>query len=132
MIRVTWQQLEERARERPAGYHEDVLRRARDRDSEGFSLALGDIEALRAKWMPPTPSWVDLIFRFSSATAQWAAAGFPVVSGDVFKARLRSCRACPWWKRWRCTQCGCAGVKLWLATEQCPLPENEKRWRAII
>jgi hypothetical protein len=80
---------------------------------------------------PPTPSFWDLIFRFGKATAQWAEAGFPIVSREVFQDRLRSCQGCQWWKGWRCAQCGCAGVKLWLATEQCPLPEPERRWGAV-
>jgi hypothetical protein len=82
---------------------------------------------------PPSPTLIDLLFRFEAAAAKWAAAGFPWVSRDEFKARLKLCRQCPHWRRSlvpTCQQCGCTALKLWLATEECPLTGPEKRWKA--
>lgn len=64
------------------------------------------------------------------AGAQWAKAGFPIVSGEVLSERKGICAACEFWNAdafgglGRCGKCGCSGVKLRLATSKCPL----KKW----
>ncbi len=76
------------------------------------------------------PTLPQLLARFTSATAAWAAAGFPVCDQQMFNQRLATCQACEDWIPnaalgfGRCARCGCLKTKLWLATERCP----EKRW----
>lgn len=66
-----------------------------------------------------------------SAAARWLAAGRPKTSPAGLQARRDKCGACPnwnpagWMGRGRCTLCGCSGVKLEWATEQCPKPTPE-------
>lgn len=77
--------------------------------------------------------WLGLASRFTGAMVRWAREGFPVVDYDTFKDRHRICAGdettprCPEFRSWRafglgrCGKCGCASVKLKLATEKCPL-----------
>lgn len=77
---------------------------------------------------------MELVMSFRKATARWAAAGFPLVSQAVFLQRLQACRGCPHWIRSfipKCKVCGCRALKLWLASESCPLPEPEQKWKAL-
>lgn len=80
------------------------------------------------------PGLFELAGRFTAAMARWALSGFPVVGYEVFKQRYRTCAGdedgtprCPEFKTFKpfgfakCGQCGCASVKLYLATEKCPL-----------
>jgi hypothetical protein len=57
------------------------------------------------------------------AAAKWLAAGAPLVDESTHLARSVECSLCPLWDAHagRCLQCGCYGIKLWLATETCPL-----------
>lgn len=61
------------------------------------------------------------------AGAEWAKAGFPIVSGGDFEARKKICASCEHWNAdafgglGRCGKCGCSGVKLRLATSKCPV-----------
>lgn len=61
------------------------------------------------------------------AGAQWAKAGFPIVSDEGFEERKRICLECEFWNAaafgglGRCGKCGCSGVKLRLATSKCPV-----------
>lgn len=63
------------------------------------------------------------IDQVSIAVAKWVLAGLPVVSDDVHFVRSSHCAVCPFWNATaqRCDKCGCYGVKLWLATEVCPI-----------
>lgn len=60
------------------------------------------------------------------AGAQWAKAGFPIVSGADLAERKGICVECEHWNAGafgglgRCGKCGCSGVKLRLATSRCP------------
>ena len=83
----------------------------------------------------PEPTLVELVLGFSKAMAKWVASGRPVVSREILRDRLKACRGCEFWAKRslfaKCRKCGCRKLKLWMATEQCPLPEPEKRWKAI-
>jgi len=47
------------------------------------------------------------------------------VPDDVKQIRLDICKACPSWKNYRCTECGCQmRVKASLTSSECPL----KKW----
>lgn len=77
------------------------------------------------------PTIVGMVKSFATATARWAKAGLPIADEQQFNARLAACRACPkgFWKEGarfglgRCDApgCGCTKLKLWMATERCPL-----------
>lgn len=133
MIRITWEQLRSRAAERPNGYIEDVIAHAATRDQDGIELTPEAWHALRAKYSHDAmeePSLLELARNFAGATARWAAAGMPVVSPDTYHTRLAACEACPEWQAAgmyaRCGLCGCTKLKLWLATEKCPLAKWPK------
>lgn len=61
-----------------------------------------------------------------SASARWLKAGRPKTSAAGLQARKDKCGACPnwnpagWMGKGRCTLCGCSGLKLEWATEECP------------
>lgn len=47
------------------------------------------------------------------------------VPDDVKEIRMDICKACPSWKNYRCTECGCQmKVKVALTSSECPL----KKW----
>lgn len=80
------------------------------------------------------PSWTKLAVQFGASLMNWIRAGAPVVSWELFKERHLKCTGdethsrCPAFTKFqslgisKCGKCGCStGVKLWLATEKCPL-----------
>lgn len=75
------------------------------------------------------PTVAEMAINVARATCRWAATGFQVVDQPVFAARLETCRGCPKWDeaarggRGKCRHhtCGCTKLKLWLASEVCPL-----------
>ena len=76
----------------------------------------------------PDPTVVDLAANFATATAKWAARGFPVVDQATYAARAAICEACEYWDgaarlglgKCRQPKCGCTRFKRWIATERCP------------
>ena len=138
MIRVSVQKIRDKAPERPAGYLEDVL-------SSG--IIVGDdlvvdehrYTALCAKYRPsdnPLNKQVNTLPRltvgmemknFQHAILEWGKAGFPVVTKELFEARIDICRHCPDWDEsarfgmGKCAVCGCTTLKLWLVTSKCPI-----------
>ena len=82
---------------------------------------------------PPESGWAKLSLKFAAAMFTWAKAGFKVVPWATFKSRLETCRGSPTTPRCeqfrphdvfgmgRCGKCGCTTLKLFLATERCPL-----------
>ncbi len=133
MIRITLEQLQERAKQRPADYVETVLAAADSRDAQGVWLTEESLEGLRRRYgVEEKPSTGQLLTNFVGATARWAKAGFPVASEAEFRARMAICRgdettgrpACQYWRARAlfpyCRRCGCLGWKPWLATERCP------------
>lgn len=123
-MRIPLAHLHERAPQRPAGYVEEVLSRGR---VIGDELELTDEtwRDLVEKFRPREPTLMEMAGNFAKATAQFVMAGMPVCSQEQFKARRAVCDACPEWMKDaaipHCRRCGCAGLKLWLVTERCPL-----------
>lgn len=82
-----------------------------------------------------SPKLLARAANFVSDMAQWARQGFPLASEEVVQQRLDLCQACEHWKGLRggsllhsaCGKCGCNGVKLALATTECPLG----KWIAV-
>lgn len=81
---------------------------------------------------PRRPSLLELANNFTSATAEWAASGFPIASEDEFVRRHKVCGECEFWDSnafqgvGRCGICGCSGFKLWLETSNCPIGKWEE------
>lgn len=109
---------------KPDGYYEDVLSRGH---IEGDYLILSDTayEELKVKYDPEHVGLSAMIGNFAKAITTWARRGFPVVTLDQFHGRLNTCRGCAEWTGLTCKRCGCSGLKLWLATEKCPLNKWE-------
>jgi hypothetical protein len=135
MIRFTLDQLREKAAIRPPGYFEDVLALATVQ-GEVITLEQEAYEKLTAKYRgsgaaprPQEPTATELAANFSSALARWSAAGFPVVSREIYDDRAAICAPCEFWDgaarlglgKCRHKKCGCTKMKRWLATEKCPL-----------
>lgn len=88
-------------------------------------------------YVPPLeePSPIELAKNVAVAGARWAAAGFRLVSDEVYRARTAVCETCPLWDgsarfglgKCNAPGCGCTKFKRWLATEQCKHPEGT-RW----
>lgn len=71
-----------------------------------------------------TPKLADMAKSFSGAISKWAKSGFDTCTEEQYNDRLKICRSCEYWKDGavgRCMKCGCAGLKLWLKTERCPI-----------
>lgn len=98
---------------------------------------------MQAKGLPPYPlvrtgkgpTVVEMTARFLYEAAKWSLTGARVVTQGQYQQRLASCRGCGYWQGesafgfGRCGKCGCAGLKLWMATSKCPL--NPPRWSAV-
>lgn len=112
--------VRERAQQRPTGYFDDVIAAGLVVGDE-LHLSAEAYARLAAKYNPP--SLVDLAASAVTAAANWAAAGFPVVDDATLQTRSSHCAICPRWdaRAGRCLECGCYGLKHWLATERCPL-----------
>lgn len=77
------------------------------------------------------PGIIGQALQATVAAGRWGLAGFPIVTTAEHLARAVECSLCdtpsgP--SRWgwdaihaRCLHCGCTSLKLWLATERCPL-----------
>jgi hypothetical protein len=129
MIRIPRHHLEERARQRPLGYFEDVESAGVwSEDGKELLLEVPVWERLCAKYQNTQaeqrrPGLVEMISHFGSAVAAWAAEGFPVVTAVQFHQRLEVCRGCEHWMNAvipHCTVCSCSKLKHWLSTEKCP------------
>lgn len=125
-IKVRIEEVRKQAAYRPEGYVEDVL---------GSGVVNGDVVEIEAtNWArligkygePEMPSLGEMAKNFTRSVAWWLINGVPVTRRRDFHARLRQCEGneCGQWlgdrRIARCAACGCAGVKLWLASEKCP------------
>lgn len=81
----------------------------------------------------PTP--LEMAGRFARAMLDWARAGFKTLPRERYDVRRLICEGCQQWRgdgamlgTGRCGACGCAGLKLFLSTERCPVGkwEDEK------
>ena len=84
------------------------------------------------------PPFSQRVKQFFGEMANWVKEGFPVVSKEVLQARTETCSGgdgkarCDQWRGFSgsfiggCGSCRCTGIKLFLATESCPL----KKWKA--
>lgn len=126
--------LKLRARERPQGYIEDVMRAGKIVDigadyGEGTHVEISERahRKLVKKYGPPSgPAgpWRRL--------REWLAARSPMVSHASYWRRWRVCARCPHWhyirplRIYRCGLCGCTQLKLRLAGARCP--DTPPRW----
>ena len=90
--------------------------RVKERDKENRTVARSPGVA--------TPTISEMSKSLASSMVGWAKAGFALASDEVKDERLSICRGCEFWKEGkygRCMKCGCSGIKLWLASEKCPI-----------
>lgn len=120
--------IEAKATERPAGYVENVLQRARAIDSETVELSDKDYREL-CEGYQHGPSVLELVSNFTGALTRWVAAGAPTVTKEQYHQRLSICKACPHWNGNKCVKCGCYRLKHWLATEKCP--DTPSKWPSL-
>lgn len=79
------------------------------------------------------PSLPELIVRAGRALIRFARSGFPLVTPQQLVERRNVCEECSFWQGessfglGRCGSCGCTGLKLYAASENCP----QKKWKAI-
>ena len=118
--------MEERAKERPAGYLEAMEAAAAQRDEAGLWFEPATLPALQALWGKFDPGWVELAANYAIAVAKWVAAGRPIVDEATFQKRLAACQTCDAWSGTNCRLCGCPRKKLEWATEKCPHPLGPK------
>lgn len=82
-----------------------------------------------------SPTIREKASNFTHSMVAWAKSGFAVASEEVLQQRLEICQTCRFWRgtrggtliTGRCNKCGCQGVKLALATENCPIG----KWVAV-
>jgi len=65
--------------------------------------------------------------RLGHAGVKWSLAGFPARSEADYRLYLSICKSCEFYKRNRCTLCGCnLRYKIAMATEDCPIEKWKK------
>ena len=68
-------------------------------------------------------SWPEVVRHLIVAVQEWKKAGFPLLSGEPYDARIRICKRCPknQYFFFQCRHCRCVVYsKARLATEVCP------------
>jgi len=120
--------LREWAKSRPPGYLEDLLARAHlDDKGETVTLDTSAYTELTARYRSTPPSLPQLAMTAAKALGRFAASGFRKAPEETRLSRQAVCHACPDWDAegfagmGRCRKCGCSGIKLSWASEQCPL-----------
>lgn len=130
-MRIKLSSIDERAPHRPADYKERILAAGK---IDGDEIEIPDTvyKSLCDEFRNEGPTIPELFVNFSKATTNWIAAGFPIVSEQVFKRRLgvTGCATCEHFDviarghRGKCNHkdCGCtAEWKAAWATETCPI-----------
>lgn len=146
MRRIGLEALRLAAQRKPKGYLEDVVASGTV-DGDELLMEEEPYQRLRAKWTTggarldqiEPPTILEKAKNFAAATARWLSAGVPVVTEAEEKLRRHKCQhECPV-KAWstdglydHCALCGCGGLKLEWATEECPLPGVQKQWAATV
>lgn len=73
------------------------------------------------------PSVLEKIKNFGGAISRIAEHGLKLVPKNIEMDRMMICDSCHYWQKngslglGKCKKCGCAGIKLNLATEKCPV-----------
>jgi len=139
MMRVALDQIRAAATRVPPGLWDDFTQ-AGTIEHETLVIEETVFHSLRHKWMAKLPSvepsLPEKALTLWQSLRRWKAAGYPRPVRSLIATRLQRCRPCVHWQPGGylglggCAICGCSGLKLWLPTEQCPLPEPDKRWHA--
>ena len=78
------------------------------------------------------PTFFEMVKNFSKETANFLAAGAPVVETGIYANRLAKCNTCEHLKRkhMRCGACGCLlQAKARMKTAHCPLGKWENGYQ---
>lgn len=114
------------AKDRPAGYVEEVLAAGEVRDDRVY-IPVEIYNALKARYAPKV-SLLEKAKNFAKAAVQHVAAGMPRASEEEIERRFAICRGCEFYKNSACTKCGCPisrerkfVSKLAWADQSCPV-----------
>lgn len=129
MIPVRLSQLQAVAKDRPAGYMEEVLAVGQVRGGMVY-FAPNDYATLRQKYKPKVdpPSFLQKAKNFARAAVNHVASGMPQASDEEIERRFAICQGCEFYKDSSCTKCGCPisrdrkfVSKLAWADQSCPV-----------
>lgn len=109
----------EAAPTKPPGYLAAVLDAGRV-DGEWVELEDHDYRDLAQRFPPIATAKAA---RLTRSAIRWVTHGLHVTPDAQHFDRSCVCSLCPAWdaRAGRCNECGCYAVKLWLATERCPI-----------
>ncbi len=69
----------------------------------------------------PVITWEQMISQFAKALLEWVKAGAPLASKRQHHERWETCKGCPKFRDFYCTECKClCYLKTKLSTESCP------------
>ena len=119
MIRIRLRYVIEAAPTKPTGYISAVLDAGKV-DGEWVELNDRDYKDLAQRFPPLVTAQAA---RLTRSAIRWVTHGLQVTPDAEHFDRSAICALCPAWdaRNQRCRECGCYAVKLWLATEQCPI-----------
>lgn len=127
------------AESRPAGWLEEILSAGKI-EGELLVMEAAVYRGLFAKYRGEVPGKIsapELVQNLTNSLAKSRALGLKFVDRETYQKRMgkSGCGGCKFWvidpllKISRCEVCGCTDLKPWFASEECPLPEPQKRWR---
>lgn len=121
MIRFTLQDLDNKAKERPQGYREEILNRARKIDDFTYELSFEDFEELSRKYR--LPSLIEMIKNIGEAAEQAIRDGRNTRTKQEAETCMETCASCPYLiiSEKRCGVCGCyLKLKVLMKAWHCP------------
>jgi hypothetical protein len=117
----------------PEGFAEFIYKHGKI-NIEHVELELAALDELHERFPVPNlkalhqePTLAEMTTNLTQAVADWARAGFKVVTKERFEERHAICKACEFWipdarlGTGKCRKCGCSIYKLWMAASKCPL-----------
>lgn len=132
-ITIPIQYLKDHSLGRSIGFTEEVMKLSKV-DAESISIDVNDWQRLSKEYRVQTsnivePSITELSTNFAGAMLRWTKAGFKTSNLPTYKIRYAACLCCDYWDgsarmglgKCNAPGCGCTKIKLWLASEKCPI-----------
>jgi len=124
-MKFTLEQLNEKSKNRPQGYREEVLSLAKKTDNYFYELSDESFAILAEKYR--MPSFLEMITNAGKAALEAANSGLDVRDKEQTETCLKICAICPHLviDPFRCGICGCfLEYKIKLKAWHCP----QNRW----
>lgn len=126
MIHLLKADLEACAASRATGYVDAVLEVCTESEDGALSISEEDYTRIAASYalLPPVRTQIKSAL---IALKRWKEGGLETTPPREIVGRKAICAACDWHRPSRipllsaCGKCGCRGLKLYLATESCPI-----------